>query len=37
MKKVILCAGALMFGAVTFGQVSGAPEAQSQSTVTNNS
>ncbi|MGY5847097.1 curlin [Salegentibacter sp. HM20] len=37
MKKVILSAAALMFGAIGFAQVSGAPTAQSQSTVPNNS
>ena len=37
MKKVILSAAALMIGAIGFAQVSGAPEAQSQTTVPNNS
>ncbi len=37
MKKVILSAAALMIGTIGFAQVSGAPEAQSQTTVPNNS
>ena len=37
MKKVILSAAALFCGAIMFGQVSGAPEATSQTTVDNNS
>jgi hypothetical protein len=38
MKKVILSAAALMFGALSYGQVfPSAPKAQSQTTVANNS